>query len=355
LKFTTDDIRSAVATGILTEAQAASVLALAAARAGRRDALSEDEEPFEFFRGFAEIFVSVGLFLLISGILALTSVYGGFLTPALAAFLCWTFARYFTLKRRMTLPSIVLVTGFALGAALSIGLIMGHLLPGWQSDRVKLALYFVLVFASLGLWYRSFRVPFTMFLAGFAAMGLIFVLTDSVVPLQAGIGSWSSIFDLREGSGLALGTLIFGLVALAAGLAFDMRDPYRLSRWSACGFWLHILAAPALVNTVALTAYNSGDVKGKVLLALTLAIVALLALIIDRRSFLTAGVVYLGILVAWVLRSGGDAAPMALVLLVLGIILTGMGTFWAQMRGAVMRALPEFPGKARLPPYVTVE
>ncbi len=355
MQFTTDDIRSAVATGILTEAQAASVLALAAARAGQRDALSEDEEPFEFFRGFAEIFVSVGLLLLISGVLALTTVYGGFLTPALAAFLCWTFARYFTLKRRMTMPSIVLVTGFGLGAAISIGLVMGHLLPGWQTDRWQLAGYFVLVLLALAFWYRSFRVPFTMFLAGFAAMGLIFVLTDSVVPLNSGIGSWSEIFDLRQGSGLALGTLIFGIVALIAGLVFDMRDPYRLSRWSACGFWLHILAAPALVNTVALTALNSGDMTGKVLLAIVLALVALLALVIDRRSFLTAGVVYLGLLFAWILQAGGDPAPMALVLLVLGAVLTGMGTFWTQMRGAVMRFLPDFPGKSRLPPYVTFE
>lgn len=355
MQITSDDVRSAVATGILSEAQAASVLALAAARAGQRDALTEDDEPFEFFRGFAEIFVSVGLLLLITGILALTQVYGGFLTPALAAFLCWTFARYFTLKRRMALPSIILVTGFALGAAISIALIMGHLVPDWQASRGHLVLYFVLVLGALAVWYRSFKVPFTMFLAGLTAMGLIFVITDRLLPFESGIDSWSAIFDLRQGSGMATGTLIFGIVALIAGLLFDMRDPYRLSRWSACGFWLHILAAPALVNTVALTAYNTGDLAGKLLLALTLAFVALLALIIDRRSFLTAGVLYLGVLVAWVLQAGGDPAPIAAVLLVLGTILTVMGTFWAQMRGAVMRFLPDFPGKSRLPPYVVVK
>ncbi len=355
MQFTTDDVRSAVATGILSEAQAASLTALAAARAGQRDQLTADDEPFEFFRGFAEIFVSVGLFLLLAGILALTQVYGGFLTPALAAFLCWTFARYFTLKRRMALPSIILVSGFALGAAISIALLMGLVLPEWEGNRTYLAIFFVLVLAALAVWYRTFRVPFTMFLAGFAAMGLIFVLTNSLIPFVDSNLSWSSIFDLRQGSGMAIGTLTFGLVALAAGLAFDMRDPYRLSRWSACGFWLHILAAPALVNTFALTAYNSGDASGKIFLAITLILVALLALIIDRRSFLTAGVVYLGILVAWVLTSGGEPAPMAFVLLVLGVILTVMGTFWTQMRGYIMRSLPNFPGKTRLPPYVIVE
>ena len=53
-----DDLRAAVAAGHLSAAQAASVLALAQARAGVR--LPEDE-PFELFRGFAEIFVAVGL------------------------------------------------------------------------------------------------------------------------------------------------------------------------------------------------------------------------------------------------------------------------------------------------------
>ncbi len=355
MQVETDDIRSAVATGILTEAQAASLMALAAARAGQRDALAPDEEPFEFFRGFAEIFVSIGLLLLISGVLALTQVFGGPLTAALAAFLCWTFARYFTTKRRMALPSVILTTGYFMGAAVTIALVMRLVVPDWQDTRLTLAVYFVLVLVALGVWYRTYRVPFTMLLAGLTMMGLIFTLTDSLIPLQAGITDWASVFDLRQGSGLASGTLIFGFVALVAGLFFDMRDPYRIGRWSACGFWLHILAAPALVNTVALTAYNSGDLLGKVLLALTLIAVALLALIIDRRSFLTAGVVYLGILVAWVLRSGDDTVPMALVLLVLGIILTTMGTFWTQMRGYVMRALPNFPGKSRLPPYVLME
>ncbi|GHC51823.1 hypothetical protein [Neogemmobacter tilapiae] len=355
MQITDEDIRSAVAAGILNEAQAASLTALAAARHGQRDALPADEEPFEFFRGFAEIFVSVGLILLISGILAFTSVAGSVLMPAITAALCWTFARYFTLKRRMALPSIVLTLGFALGAAAAIGFGMGLVRDGWQTERLFLIGYFLVVLAVLGFWYRSYKVPFSFVPIGLAGMGLIFVLTDSVAPLQTGIASWSEMFDLRTGSGFALGTLIFGLCAFAGGVAFDMRDPYRLGRSSASGFWLHILAAPALVNTVALTALNSGDMTGKLLLAVVLALVALLALIIDRRSFMTAAVVYLAILVGWLLRAGGETAPMAAVLLVLGIILTLMGTFWTQMRGAVMRALPNFPGKSRLPPYVTVE
>ena len=54
--LTPEDLRAAVATGHLTEAQAAGLIALAQARAGRRAATPKIDEPFELFRGFNEIF-----------------------------------------------------------------------------------------------------------------------------------------------------------------------------------------------------------------------------------------------------------------------------------------------------------
>ena len=55
--LTRDDLRAAVGAGILTEGQAAHLLAIGEARHGQRAALAADDEPFELFRGFAEIFV----------------------------------------------------------------------------------------------------------------------------------------------------------------------------------------------------------------------------------------------------------------------------------------------------------
>lgn len=352
--FTTDDLRSAVAAGLLTEAQAADLMVHVAARAGKRAALTGEDEPFELFRGFAEIFISVGLILLMSGILTVASLFGGFLTPLFAAGLCWSLALYFTRKRRMMLPSIVLVSVFAISAVAAALLATGTTLDRLEQGRVVLAISGLLVLAALAAWYRVFKVPFTMFLAGLVALGLVFLVTDSIVPLENG-GGWSNAFDLRQGSGLAVGTLAFGVLALMAGLFFDMRDPWRLGRWSASGFWLHILAAPALVNTIALTAYNVGGVAGNLLLALCLVLIAAFALIIDRRSFLTAGIGYLGILVAWALRVENESLSVALLLMVLGGFLTAMGTWWTDLRCWLMQRLPEFPGKNRLPPYARLQ
>ena len=57
----TDDIRAAVASGLLTEGQAASLTALADSRRGAREGLDPGDEPFELFRGFNEIFIIVVL------------------------------------------------------------------------------------------------------------------------------------------------------------------------------------------------------------------------------------------------------------------------------------------------------
>lgn len=346
-----DDLRAAVGAGVLTEAQAAHLLAIGEARLGQRAAMGPEDEPFELFRGFAEIFVSTGIVLLMSGFLVLARVLEGPLLPALVAGLCWLFALYFTRRRRMALPSIVLAIGYATGAMGTIFYLLALVVPQDDPPRVMFLIYALLLLAALWLYFRAFKVPFTAFLAGLAGAAVVYFLVDMVAPFGAFPGSLDALFDLRHGSGLAIATLIFGLCALAAGLWCDMRDPHRLGRWSATGFWFHVLAAPALVNTIALSAYNTGGMAGNLLLAVALAAVAVLALVIDRRSFLTAGIAYLGILIGWALSSSDHGLSMSLMLLILGAFLTAMGTWWTDLRAWVMRALPAFPGKDRLPPY----
>ena len=72
-----EDLRAAVAAGIVTEEQAASLQALANDRAGKRASLPQEDEPFEFFRGFSEIFISIGLVILMTGLAGLLAAFGG--------------------------------------------------------------------------------------------------------------------------------------------------------------------------------------------------------------------------------------------------------------------------------------
>jgi len=341
-----DDLRAGVAAGIVTEAQATRLLTLSQTRAGTRAALTGDDEPFELFRGFSEIFISVGLVILLSGLMSLVSLSGHVLAISLAgAALAVLLALYFTRRRRMTLPSIVLSIAFAQAVSVAIlWIVIGNAdtIPGTST----VILIGGVVVAALAVWYWAFRIPFTMFLIGLTVLAVI-LLSISVAIFN----DWANLFDLG-GSLIARGTLGFGILAFIAGMAFDMRDPHRLGRFAASGFWLHLLAAPALVNTVALTFLNMDSTRGYILLGLSLALITLLALVIDRRSFLTAGIAYLGILLGLILvPDGGDPIRWAWLLILLGGFVTLIGAFWTQWRSAILRALPDFPGKSRLPPY----
>jgi hypothetical protein len=352
--MTPEDLRAAVAAGILTEAQAASVKTLADSRAGRRASLPAEDEPFEFFRGFSEIFISIGLIILLSGVTAMLTIIGGFtiltLVPAMSAAVAWWWAGYFTLQRRMTLPSMVLATAFGAGLVVFCFAILKN---AGVEDRLIAILGFACAALGMVAWYRRFRLPFSAFLAGGFVLAAIYALTATAANVSGLFmaGGYESLFDLNESPAFATATLIFGAGAFAVGMWFDTRDPHRLGRHSATAFWCHLLAAPALVNTVALTLLNG---SGLGLLSVALLAITLLALVIDRRSFLTAAIVYIALVIGWVM-GGGSGTQWIGILIVLGAVITGIGTWWVQLRARVMDLLPNFPGKSRLPPYGSTE
>lgn len=353
--MTPEDLRAAVAAGILTEAQAASLLALSNDRAGKRASLPAEDEPFEFFRGFSEIFISIGLIILLIGATALLTVIGGFalltLVPLATAGIAWWWAGYFTLKRRMTLPSMVLATAYGIGITIFAFTLLAR---SGLDERMVAILGFALSALGMVAWYRRFRLPFSAFLTGAFALGAVYAVTasaENLVGLVTGSDDFRTFFDLTESPAFATATLLFGMGAFLTGMWFDTRDPHRLGRHSATAFWCHLLAAPALVNTVAVTLLNGG---GMGFLALALVLITLLALVIDRRSFLTAAIVYIALVIGWVM--GGDGGTSWIfVLLVLGGFITAIGTWWVQLRAKVMDLLPNFPGKSRLPPYGSTE
>jgi hypothetical protein len=353
--MTPEDLRAAVAAGILSEAQAASLSALANDRAGKRASLPSEDEPFEFFRGFSEIFISIGLVILLTGVTALLAAFGGFalltLVPLASAAIAWWWATYFTLKRRMTLPSMVLASAYGVGILIFAFTVLARV--GMDERAVAIG-GFVLAAVGMVAWYRRFRLPFAAFLTGAAVLGAIYSITASATTLYALAGAtsgYAALFDLGKSPAFASATLIFGIGAFLVGMWFDTRDPHRLGRHSATAFWCHLLAAPALVNTVAVTLMNGG---GTGLLAVALVLITVLALVIDRRSFLTAAIAYIAIVIAWLMGEGGGTSWI-FVLLVLGGFITAIGTWWVQLRAKVMAALPDFPGKSRLPPYGSTE
>lgn len=348
--FHMDDIRAAVAANVITEAQATRLKVFAESRLGYRDHMPEDDEPFELFKGFAEIFVTVGLGMLFSGIMVMSAFFGNYsLVPFVGALLAFGAAFYFTKRRRMNLPSIWLASVFAGNLAVFIGTLL--------IDPLNLAgleysvLYVGLIgMAAMAGWFALFKLPFSMFLFGLfglgVAMAIAAILSPNVIDF---LSLRQGLFNLNNQSFFPLATLGFGVATFLLAMFFDMRDPHRVSRYAASGFWLHVLAAIAIVNTVGMSLYSSGQYG---LTALALGLISLIALIIDRRSFLTAGILYMAFLLFAAFEGNGEFGALMTTLLILGVFITALGTWWAGIRAVIMNILPAFPFKQKLPPYV---
>ncbi len=346
-QLNSDDIRAAVAAGVLTEAQASNVIAIAEARQGSRDHMPADDEPFEFFNGFSEIFITLGLILLFSGLgIGFTLAGSGLLTALVSALLCWLLALYFTKKRRMNLPSIALSLGF--GAFLSMAYV-AVVAPNMDTFDAAHGIFLGLLgMAAMAAYFVTFRLPFSAFV--FGLFGIVTIASAAAVLAgQEILFQLRNPFDLSSGSTYAYASIVFGILAFIGGMYFDMKDPHRVGRYSATGFWLHILAAPALVNTIAISTLAIDGAAGYLFTTIVLLFVCLLALIIDRRSFLTAGIGYLGAIMIWVF--GETESSMVTMLLLLGVFITALGTWWTPIRAKIMSALPDAPYKKRLPPY----
>ena len=356
-EITRDDIRAAVATGAITESQAASVLALSDSRRGARENIEGLDEPFELFRGFNEIFIIVGLSILYLGWMIVTGVstfgsgeisFSWALYSTISLVVSALLAHYFTLMRRMIGPSIAIALMFA-SSAVQFGIALANSF-GWIAlltgpDPVAFTFVFgVTTVLLIGYWIM-FRVPFVVAMIAvgvFATVASFFVLTG------AAIDDPSDFFLLTNRGPFAFLTMALGVIGFVVAMRFDMSDPHRVTLRSKNGFWLHIIAAPAMVNTVALTLFEIDSAVSMTLLLIFLAVIALVAVAVDRRSFLVAGIGYVVALAFIVLE---DRAGFAILALGLGLVL--LGATWERLRGKLMDTLPAFPGKNNLPPWVS--
>ena len=345
--ITPDDLRAAVAAGYLSEPQAASLTALSHSRRSARENLQPGDEPFELFKGFNEIFIVVGLVILTTGWLgALAAWIGTSLEAAvvdvtaravqaslLGAAILWFLSEYFVRRRRMVAPAITLSVLWAGNAVLGFGAAFAQPFMLAQADYASLALPLALTTGALVLFWLRFRVPFAM---AMIALGL-FATALVLAAARAGTPETPQDLFLLSGSGpFAWITLALGALVFAAAMGFDMSDPHRVTRRAANGFWLHVVAAPALVNTVALTLLAQATPTANALLLLFLALIALVAIVIDRRSFLIAGVGYCVALAGTVFGGSGSAVTV----LALGVVLLLLGAFWERLRARLLRLLP---------------
>jgi hypothetical protein len=350
--ITADHLRRAVAEGIITEIQGASLDRLARANGGPDTGRDEprDDERLRFVSGFADIFVTLGLFLFLGACAHFgLSTLGPATGYALIAALAWGLAEFFTRRRRMALPSLVLLVVFALAVQSAAAFALaggGGAGASWptlldltadpRSGPLPLIGGALATLALVTLHYRRFSVPITVAAGAAALCALVFGVLLAAAPDLTRAG--------RNGLFIAAGLGVFALA-----MRFDLSDPARVTRRTDIAFWLHLLAAPLIVHPIlgSLTA-GGGQAATLGVLAIVLGLAGI-ALAVDRRALLVSGLVYAGLALGALVRGAGFAGnTVPLSLLTLGAFILALSAGWHPLRALTLRALPR-PLAARLP------
>lgn len=350
--YSQEDLNSAVSAGAIS-AEAAD--ALRAHTAAQRNAVPADAEHFRLITGFNDIFVSIGVVIMLVAMGAIgDAIWSNDNGPSpasglLVAGTAWILAEFFTAKRRMALPSILLLLGFVGGIFFGllgfvVALVEGG--PNGENETVATLLVAVSGLITAGAaWvhWRRFMVPITIAAGTAAIAGTVIAL------ILAAVGPASS-----NAENVVL-TLVFiaGLVVFGFAMRWDMSDLGRETRRSDVAFWLHLLAAPMIAHPVfAMIGVTEGDNIGLGAAVAVLAVYVafgLVALAVDRRALLVSALAYVLIALTYLFREfGAVELNFALTALVIGSALLTLSALWTPIRRAVVQALPG-DMKARLP------
>lgn len=353
------DLDVAVAEGIVSRDQALRLRDLAA-----RDRLSRDgadsepaidftqdtrDEPFRLLRGFRDVFIAIGVAIFSIGITLLLA-RGGW-HPVAALFLCVigvAQAEIITRRQRLPLSSLVVALAVGVWAAGLFGSVANYILysvpfyeltRGWSPGEYGRWATPMGAIIGLALFYWRYRLPFALLPLAGALVGLsIIVVTYMLGP------AW-----LDDHGRLLIG--LWGLAIFGVAMWFDMKDRLRVTRLSECAFWLHLFAAPMLVHAL-LFDENWKTASPSVVLP-TMAVLAGIALLIDRRALFVAGLIYFAFAIA---RLASDSVlgdqTFAITAFVLGAIVLALGLGWTPARRRVLAILPFEGLKSRLPPAV---
>jgi hypothetical protein len=327
-----EHLDAAVAQGIIDAGQAARLRDLARSGSQARDAgelaADPDDEKFRLIGGFNDVFVTIGVLLLVSALFGLASQFGfggGF--AFLAMIFAWGLAEFFSRHMRLALPSIVLALMFA-GAAAFVSASFGGAIFGESTMMVLAGAGTAL--AAL-LHERRFHVPID---SAIAAAGLICSISGILHLLAP---DW-----MRDHSAIPLALL--GLSVFALAIRVDASDVQRRTRRADVAFWLHMLSAPLIVHAaIPLVAGSVTEINTAqaVLILAVFVLLGVVALVIDRRALLISGLAYAGIAIAYLLsQSIGEGLRLSVTLLGLAVVVLGLSAGWRSLRRSLLPLLP---------------
>lgn len=335
--YSESDLKGAVAAGVLPRNAAD---AFRQHIAVTRSTPAVDEESFRLLTGFNDIFVSIALVLLLVAVgqigMSIIPALGGVLVAGAA----WMLAEYFTAKRRMALPSILLLLGFVGGVAGAVAGLVATVVPHIGDREGAIAGAGIALSGALAAWvhWRRFMVPITVAAGAAALVGTVVGLFVAAVP-----GVKDAVWPIL---------LFCGVGVFAVAMRWDMSDRVRQTRRSDVAFWLHLAAAPMIAHPIfqLLGVFDTEIGIGTAIVVLALYVVfAFIALAVDRRALLVSSLVYVLYALYALFRSAGAIElSAAFTAFVIGSALLTLSAFWHPMRRIVVGMLGDLAN--RLPP-----
>ncbi|MDF1634685.1 hypothetical protein [Mycoplana sp. MJR14] len=300
-----------------------------------------DTESPRFVRGFHDVLITIGIVVALVGLSGLASVLA--LLPAVILL-----SEVLVRRQRLALPAVALTIAFVQGAGYLILTAIGPIAEGW--DGITYACAFLASYpVLLGLYYWRYRVPLSLALTLISTFGLAVLLVLVLLGRIAGTDQFVAEHSLAS----ALVFLLAALGLFAVAMRYDLSDPQRQTRRSDIAFWLHLGAAPfllyALIAFVFLERFSpqwpGGDatyLQATVVIAIVSCFM-LVGLVIDRRAFVTSGLVSLGLAIWTLLRQNAFEASsyVYVTILSVGVVVLGVGVFWPALRRFVMGFMPE--------------
>ena len=301
---------------------------------------SRAREMPRFVRGFHDIIITIGIIAVAMGAVML------FHTSALIP-LSLLLAEIFVRRQRLALPAFTLTVTFMIGSFY----LANRLLDG-APPETRTPLLLAIGFAALALFYWRYRVPVALACLIASGIGALFTLTLTAIT---GDGNYMQINPRLVGV-VSLG---FALLSFAIAMRFDMLDLARVTRRSDVAFWLHLVTAPALLFSLLLLIFinfrlwESHGTANAVITILIVAGMMLVGIFIDRRAFVTSGLISLGVAVYYMFVHEGGLGEQfqatALSLVVVGLVVLSLGSCWRALRGLIIPRLPPAL-QAKLPP-----
>lgn len=296
---------------------------------GSSDLSVVKEEPLRFIRSFGDVFIALGIILLVLAINK-AGVSGYLYYIAVAFFI--GLSEWLVRLRKLALPGIAIL--------LSILYFVNKAIPFQQENSAMLGLG-ALSLASL-LFYLRYKMPF------------------SLLPLAAGLVSMVVIslgFDVLKNP---LIFVVLGLVIFTVAFWFDSRDTRRQSHLSDNAFWLYLLASPLMVHGIMVSFLLSEQswlqsINKEFFMLVFFACFFLLALLIDRRAILVSTQLYVIYALSQLFKNNINSTEdvMIYILAGLGLFVIYFGTYWYKTRRIIFGFVEGTVLSRYIPPLTT--